>query len=337
MVPASEDKRQYRELNAEDRKLILKSLVRFIIHDQRKFRPVGRFVIRGQPNILLLDEARKAEERFGEYVHDILLVKHCVTSQPSMAQDDEPLIVDLVIASLDICSTGVTMTGRPVIALTTTCKSKCEVKARVWASAPICGDALQLDNDVMNLIAMGLFTNSVYKLSQKITIIPKTSICAMNLLCRDFDFTHRIRNTVDSLVEYLGDSGEQCRNSGRPLELVMNGLISARLTVLIGVTETFLEAISHAVLDNAAFTVIQLHEKDFADGIIDTRKKHPPAPLARPHNAADLPGEGKQAAAWVDCGGVKGKVDISSSIVLLAQSRFHTVASYYQAKPSSSA
>ena len=82
-------------------------------------------------------------------------------------------------------------------------------------------------------------------------------------------------------------------------------------------TEAFLEAISHAVLDNASFTVVQLHENDFADGawmlrlkngdsfliFVDTKSakiadtlKQPPAPLAQPYNTADLPGGGKQAA-----------------------------------------
>lgn len=48
-VNGEQRKRQYRELNAEDRKLILRSLVRFIVNEQRIFRPVDRFV-------LLLDE-----------------------------------------------------------------------------------------------------------------------------------------------------------------------------------------------------------------------------------------------------------------------------------------
>ena len=242
-----------------------------------------------------------------------------------MAHDDQRVIVDLVMASLKVCSTGVTLSGRPVIALTTppylharevldkwvrkyipdisfsdasselkflsliACFSplprgiqlmvqvmmnrknpqpiKLDAQAiRNLYSATInkvadfytylqnvkllplygralpFGETLQLDQYVVDLIAVGLFTNSVDKLSENTTIIPRTSIVAMNLLCRDFYFSETIRDTIDSLLDYLGDSGEQLKNSGRPLEIVMNGLINARLAVLVDIfTETRVE------------------------------------------------------------------------------------------------
>ena len=246
-------------------------------------------------------------------MHDVL--RKGLLDQPCMAEDENALVVDLVMASLYVNSTGVSRSGRPIITFTTppylpsrevlekwikvyipqlsfsdadselkflsliSCLSplprgiqlmvQCmsdiftmpismdASKVRflfvetiqllsehyialknkkidpLYARALLFGNELKLDPCVMNLIADGFFTNAIHAVMPDTTIVPQTSIVAMSLLSSDeYYFSEEIRTTVDSLLlRYLGDANEQKKNSGRPLEIVINGLINARLAV----------------------------------------------------------------------------------------------------------
>mmetsp|Transcript_14456 Transcript_14456/g.19837 ORF Transcript_14456/g.19837 Transcript_14456/m.19837 type:complete len:189 (+) Transcript_14456:1140-1706(+) len=103
----------------------------------------------------------------------------------------------------------------------------------MYGRALLFGEELPLDNEVMSLIANGVFTNSITKFrSENMKIIPQTSIIAMTLLPESYFYCDEIRLMVNSLLAYLKDSDTQNKNSRRPLEIVLNGLINARLVVL---------------------------------------------------------------------------------------------------------
>lgn len=237
-----------------------------------------------------------------------------------MVKEAEPLIVDLVMSTLNISSTGVSFSGRPIIPLTTpsylparlvldtwikeyiptisfssaqselkllsliSCLSPLpraiqlmvEVmqgksvspismdansirilylntvnKVKLWypklknvelrpkyGKALLFGEELLLDDNVMNLIVTGVFTNSVDDIFPEATIIPQTSIIAMDVLSRDkLFYSKEIRQMVDCMLAFLDDSIQQKENSGRPLEIVFNRLITARLSVLLDLFE----------------------------------------------------------------------------------------------------
>ena len=260
-------------------------------------------------------KALRAEAKFGEDVHEIL--RWALLDEQIMAVGEEPLIVDLVMSTLNVTSTGVSRSSRPIIPLTTPQYLPARLVLDTWVKEYIpnisfsCGDSelkllslisclsplpravqlmvevmrgtsvspismdalsirilyldtlnkvklyypkleevvlrpafgkallfgekLPLDNEVMSLIADGVFTNAVENIGPDTTIIPQTSIIAMNLLPKTYYFSYEIRLMIDALLAFLQDSDEQKRNSGRPLEIVFNGLINSRLAVLLDV------------------------------------------------------------------------------------------------------
>jgi len=99
----------------------------------------------------------------------------------------------------------------------------------IYGRALLFGEELFLDNEVMSLIASGVFTNAVNDIVPDTKIIPQTSIVAMNLLPKTYPFSDEIRLMIDSLLTSLQDSDAQKKNSGLPLEMVFNGLINSRL------------------------------------------------------------------------------------------------------------
>lgn len=262
-------------------------------------------------------KALRAEELLKEDVHEIL--RGALLDEQIMAVGEEPLIVDLVMSTLNVTSTGVSRSSRPIIPLTTpqylparlvldtwvkeyipnisfscedselkllsliSCLSplpravqlmvevlrgtsvssismdaisirilyldtlnkvklyypnlKKVVLRPAFGKALLFGEELPLDNEVMYLIADGVFTNAVEDIMPDTTIVPQTSIIAMNLLPKTYYFSYEIRLMIDSLLTYLQDSDEQKRNSGRPLEIVFNGLLNSRLAVLFDAYE----------------------------------------------------------------------------------------------------
>jgi len=113
----------------------------------------------------------------------------------------------------------------------------------------------------MRLISDGFFTNSLDTLSPSTSVVPQTSIVAMNLLSKNkFNYSKEIRKMVDSLLSYLDDSTEQKKNSGNPLEIVINRLITAKLAVLFDVFEA-----TNTTQSFSLFSLFQLQQSESED------------------------------------------------------------------------
>jgi len=98
------------------------------------------------------------------------------------------------------------------------------------------GEKITVDDDVMNYIRQGVFTNSLSKLRPlgKTTIIPKTTILTMDIMTSNNNVTNpvslQIREIVDSLMKFMLSDNAKL---GYPLEIVTRGIINARLLSLV--------------------------------------------------------------------------------------------------------
>lgn len=100
-----------KDLSQLDTQVIIRSCIRYIVRQRREqSNGVDRF-------ILLVDESRKVEEALGDKLHNHL--RKALLDTQIMAQHEEPLLVDLVMSSLDIQSTGVSDSDRPIISIST--------------------------------------------------------------------------------------------------------------------------------------------------------------------------------------------------------------------------
>ena len=109
-----------------------------------------------------------------------------------------------------------------------------------YAEAVLFKKSIKVDDKVMDLVAKSVFTNSLRDLGElnTIEIVPETSILSIQLACREnvdsFKYAKEISVTIKSLLSYLAsDLGRE--KVGRPLEIIMRGLINSRLKVLLDV------------------------------------------------------------------------------------------------------
>lgn len=94
-----------------------------------------------------------------------------------------------------------------------------------------------LDGEVMEAIENSMFVNtiSIFRPKQRSSIFPKSSILSMNLLRTDgkyLQFQKIIVDTIDLLLEDLLNA-KSIQDAGNSMEIMMRGLISARLQVLV--------------------------------------------------------------------------------------------------------
>lgn len=106
-----------------------------------------------------------------------------------------------------------------------------------YGKALLFGDRIILDDTVMTLIQNSLFTNSVEKFAPigQGHIVPQASIVSIDALLSDEDVSEYVlilRKTIRDLLQHLL-SNDGIQKAGRPLEIVMRGLVNARLRVLI--------------------------------------------------------------------------------------------------------
>lgn len=93
-----------------------------------------------------------------------------------------------------------------------------------------------VDDDLMMLIKSSVLTNSIDDLKPESFVIPRTSILSVQVMSRTSNnsYVKPLHSTIYSLLAYLGspkfDTGTE--NSGKPLEIIMRGLMDARLRVL---------------------------------------------------------------------------------------------------------
>mmetsp|Transcript_26259 Transcript_26259/g.36158 ORF Transcript_26259/g.36158 Transcript_26259/m.36158 type:complete len:160 (-) Transcript_26259:1426-1905(-) len=80
------------EFDGDDHKMIIRSLIQHIVLEQRQLRSMNLFV-------LLVDEARQVEKVLQDGIHDIL--RWALLDEQIMGDGEEPLIVDLVMSSLN--------------------------------------------------------------------------------------------------------------------------------------------------------------------------------------------------------------------------------------------
>lgn len=106
-----------------------------------------------------------------------------------------------------------------------------------YGKALLFGEKIVLDDTFMDLIKKSVFTNSLKTLSAGMVLCPETSIVSMNRLSiatsrLEAPYATVIVNVIDSLLDNLMiPSGIE--DAGMPLEIIMRGLIDARLQVLV--------------------------------------------------------------------------------------------------------
>lgn len=100
------------------------------------------------------------------------------------------------------------------------------------AEALLFGKKILVDDDVMTLIKDSFFTNAINNFSLKTYIVPQTSVVSLGRLESNYEFALELRRTVDLLRDNLLKAGG-IETAGRPLEIVVNGLVNARLKVMI--------------------------------------------------------------------------------------------------------
>ena len=99
-----------------------------------------------------------------------------------------------------------------------------------YADALLFGTRHLIDDAMMKLIRVGLFTNSIKNVAKGAYLIPQTSIVALGQLSSTYPYVDVLKTTIGLLKENMIQlQGED--SAGKALEIVAEGLVNARLQV----------------------------------------------------------------------------------------------------------
>jgi len=129
-------------------------------------------------------------------------------------------------------------------------------------------DEINVDDEVMDIISQGVFTNTLTNLKPNCTttIFPRTTILGMDNMSISYTpglvVPEQIRKIVDSLLMFVVSNDSQI---GYPLEIVTNGIINARLLALTDIApiqQTINFTISQLLLLRNPVTLRLLDQKE---------------------------------------------------------------------------
>ena len=111
-----------------------------------------------------------------------------------------------------------------------------------YGKALLFGEEVAVDDNVMKYVETSLFVNALTDLApdERTKICPETSIVSMHLLKTDVGglrYQKIIVDTINSLLDNLV-TAKGIQDAGKPMEIIVRGLIDARLQVLADLDST---------------------------------------------------------------------------------------------------